>query len=100
MPVEVFVFFFNNCFAKQGRYLFQFGFHAPFLVAGKKGMHYFTFAVSDNGAVFYFIGKRKYPVKCKENNDQRRDGDQQAFGVFEQEWRVTVPNRGTPNEAF
>jgi hypothetical protein len=50
---------------------------------GKKSMHYIASAIGDYGGVFYFIGKRKYPVKYKKRNTKRRDGYQQAFAVFE-----------------
>ena len=59
---KVAVFLEYDGFAKQGRDLFQCGFHPPFLVAGKESMYYISFVVGNDGRVFHFIGQGENEV--------------------------------------
>jgi hypothetical protein len=64
------VFFGNDGFLQQGRYLLQFSLHPPFLVLCQEGVHNLSLIIRDDGGIFNFIRQGKYPVQDKEKQDK------------------------------
>jgi hypothetical protein len=67
--IKVFVLFFDDGLAQEGRDFLQFRLHTPLLIVGKKGVGHFTPAVLDDGGIFDLVRQGKYPVEEEEEQE-------------------------------